>query len=186
VVANAGICPLLTSGGGPFLDAFQVDFGGVVNAVESALPHLKEGGSVVATGSLAALLTGSVDATGSGGLGYSLAKRMISSFINDLAIVLGPQRIRANVVHPTNCNTDLLHNDAMYSIFRPDLDKPTRADAEPAFATTQVIPVPYVEPEDIANMVLFLVSDESRYVTGMQMRVDAGSLVKQRPQQPPF
>jgi len=188
VVANAGICPLGTAGGGPFLDALQVDFAGVMNAVEAAIPHLQEGASIVATGSLAALLPGSVDnpATGSGGLGYSLAKRFIASFMNDLAITLAPQKIRANTVHPTNCNTDLLNNDSMYRIFRPDLEEPTRDDAIVAFPAMQAMPIPYVEPEDIANTVLFLVSDESRYVTGMQMRIDAGGYVKSRPQQPTF
>jgi SDR family mycofactocin-dependent oxidoreductase len=188
VVANAGICPLGTTGGGPFLDALQVDFAGVLNAVEAAIPHLQEGASIVATGSLAALLPGSVDnpANGSGGAGYSLAKRFIAQFVHDLAIQMAPQKIRANAIHPTNCNTDLLNNDQMYRIFRPDLDSPTRDDAIVAFPAMQAMPVPFVEPEDIANAVLFLVSDESRYVTGMQLRVDAGGYVKSRPQQPTF
>ena len=188
VVANAGICPLGTSGGVPFLDALQVDFAGVMNAVEAAIPHLQEGASIVATGSLAALLPGSVDApgNGSGGMGYSLAKRFIASFINDLAFVMAPQKIRANVIHPTNCNTTLLNNDLLYKVFRPDMEDPTREDALLAFPDMQAMPVPYVEPEDIAAMVLFLVSDESRYVTGMQMRVDACGYVKSRPQQPTF
>jgi SDR family mycofactocin-dependent oxidoreductase len=188
VVANAGICPLGTTGGGPFLDALQVDFAGVLNAVEAAIPHLQEGASIVATGSLAALLPGSVDnpANGSGGAGYSLAKRFIAQFVHDLAIQMAPQKIRANAIHPTNCNTDLLNNEQMYRIFRPDLDSPTRDDAIVAFPAMQAMPVPFVEPEDIANAVLFLVSDESRYVTGMQLRVDAGGYVKSRPQQPTF
>jgi SDR family mycofactocin-dependent oxidoreductase len=188
VVANAGICPLGTTGGEAFLDALQVDYAGVMNAVEAALPHLKEGASIVATGSLAALLPGTVDApgSGSGGLGYSLAKRFIASFANDLAYVLAPQKIRVNAVHPTNVNTMLLNNDQMYGIFRPDIEAPSRDDALVAFPAMQAMPIPFVEPEDIAAMVLFLVSDESRYVTGMQMRVDAGGYVKSRPQQPTF
>jgi NAD(P)-dependent dehydrogenase (short-subunit alcohol dehydrogenase family) len=63
-------------------------------------------------------------------------------------------------------------------MFRPDLEHPTREDAEPAFTFFQAMPVPYVEPEDIANLALFLASDESRYITGQQIRVDAGSLLK--------
>lgn len=188
VVAQAGICPLGTDDPHAFLDAFTVDFVGVVNAVEAALPHLSEGASIVATGSLAALLPGATDnpANGAGGLGYSLAKRMVASFVNDLAIVLGPKGIRANAVHPTNCNTDMLNSDVMYRIFRPDLEAPTRDDALPAFPPMTGMGVPFVEPEDIADMVAFLLSDESRYVTGMQMRVDAGGYVRSRPQQPAF
>jgi NAD(P)-dependent dehydrogenase (short-subunit alcohol dehydrogenase family) len=110
----------------------------------------------------------------------------VSSFVNDLALVMAPQEIRVNAIHPTDCNTDLLHNEPMYRICRPDLEHPTREDAMPAFPAMQAMPVPYIEPEDIAAMVLFLVSDESRYVTGMQMRVDAGAYLKGRPQQPTF
>jgi NAD(P)-dependent dehydrogenase (short-subunit alcohol dehydrogenase family) len=90
--------------------------------------------------------------------------------------------IRVNAIHPTNCNTHLLQNDGMYSMFRPDLTQQgkqaTREDAEPLFTIFQAMPIPYVEPEDIANLGVFLASDESRYITGQQIRVDGGSLLK--------
>jgi NAD(P)-dependent dehydrogenase (short-subunit alcohol dehydrogenase family) len=69
----------------------------------------------------------------------------------------------------------------MYRLFRPDVDQPTREDAEAAFPSMQAMPIPYVEPRDISNAVLFLASDESRYVTGLQLRVDAGAVIKQLP-----
>lgn len=188
VVAQAGICPLVTTGGHPFIDALQVDFVGVVNAVEAALPHLRSGASIVATGSLAALLPGATDSpsNGSGGLGYSLAKRQVASFINDLAVVLGPEGIRANAIHPTNCNTPMLNSEIMYKQFRPDLENPSREDAIGAFPAMSGMGVPFIEPEDAANAVLFLLSEEARYVTGVQLRVDAGGQVKLRPQLPTF
>jgi SDR family mycofactocin-dependent oxidoreductase len=189
VVAQAGIAPL-----GPqqtaqaFLDAVTVDFNGVVHAVDAALPHLPDGASIVATGSIAGLIPATVDnpANGPGGLGYSFAKRQVAAFVHDLATVLLSRRIRVNAVHPTNVNTDMLNSDLMYRSFRPDLENPTREDALPSFPATTGFGVPYVEPENISDMVLFLVSDESRYVTGMQMRVDAGGYVKRRPQLPAF
>ncbi|MCD2111195.1 MULTISPECIES: mycofactocin-coupled SDR family oxidoreductase [Rhodococcus] len=188
IVAQAGICPLGTDDPQAFMDAFTVDFVGVVNAVEAGLPHLADGGSIVATGSLAALLPGATDnpTNGTGGLGYSLAKRMISSFVNDLSVVLGPKKIRVNAVHPTNCNTDMLNSEVMYRQFRPDLESPTLEDALPVFPVMSVMNVPYVEPEDVTDTVLFLLSDESRYITGMQMRVDAGGYVRNRPATPAF
>jgi SDR family mycofactocin-dependent oxidoreductase len=188
VVAQAGICPLGTIEPRAFVDAVAVDFGGVFNAVDVALPHLGRGASIVATGSLAALIPGTLDnaAKGSGGLGYSWAKRAVASLVHDLAVVLAPQGIRANAVHPTNVNTDLMHNDVMYKTFRPDLAAPTLEDVLPAFPAMTATGDPYVEPEDVADMVVFLLSDESKYVTGMQMRVDAGGYVKLRPQQPTF
>jgi SDR family mycofactocin-dependent oxidoreductase len=189
IVAQAGICPLGDPDPQAFMDAVMVDFNGVANAVNAGLPHLNDGGSVVATGSLAALIAGATDnpATGPGGLGYSLAKRFVASFVNDLAIALAPRKIRANAVHPTNCNTNMLNSEIMYRQFRPDLENPTREDALPAFPAMTAMPgVGYVEPEDIADAVLFLVSDESRYVTGVQLRIDAGGYVRLRPQQPQF
>jgi NAD(P)-dependent dehydrogenase (short-subunit alcohol dehydrogenase family) len=99
---------------------------------------------------------------------------------------LASRRIRANAVHPTNCNTDMLNSDPMYREFRPDLDNPTREDALTAFPAMTAMGLPYVEPTDIANTVLFLVSDESRYISGMQLRVDAGSIAQRRPHQTQF
>ncbi|MET7473840.1 mycofactocin-coupled SDR family oxidoreductase [Streptomyces sp. NPDC005648] len=189
VVAQAGIAPL-----GPeqtaqaFLDAVTVDYNGVVHAVDAAFPHLPDGASIVATGSIAGLIPATVDnpANGPGGLGYSFAKRQVAAFVHDLATVLASRRIRVNAVHPTNVNTDMLNSDLMYRSFRPDLENPTREDALPSFPATTGFGIPYVEPENVSDMVLFLVSDESRYVTGMQMRVDAGGYVKRRPQLPAF
>ncbi|ROO87933.1 SDR family mycofactocin-dependent oxidoreductase [Actinocorallia herbida] len=188
VVAQAGICPLGTQDPQAFLDAVAVDFNGVFHAVQAALPHLPDGASIVATGSVAGLLPGGTDnpAMGFGGLGYSWAKRAVASFVHDLALTLAPRGIRANAVHPTNTNTAMLNSDVMYRQFRPDLAHPTRDDALLAFPAMNAMPVGFVEPEDIAAAVLFLVSDESRFVTGLQMRVDAGSYVKNRPQQPVF
>lgn len=183
VVANAGIAPL---GPGPvqgFVDAIDVDLGGVLNTVHAALPHLEAGASIICTGSVAALLPGTTgtEAGGPGGAGYGLAKRMVAQYVNDLALQLAPVGIRANVVHPTNCDTGMLQSDPMYRMFRPDLESPTREDAEPAFHTMQAMPIPYVDPADISHAVVYLASDESRYVTGMQLRIDAGAILKVTP-----
>ncbi|BBZ70367.1 hypothetical protein MPRS_14600 [Mycobacterium paraseoulense] len=91
---------------------------------------------------------------------------------------LAPRFIRINAIHPTNVNTHLIHNEGMYKLFRPDLENPTREDAEPAFTFFQAMPIPYIEPEDVANLAVFLASNESRYITGQQIRVDAGSYLK--------
>ena len=117
-------------------------------------------------------------ALGPGGVGYGLAKTFIVQYTETLALQLAPQMIRVNAVHPTNCNTNLLHNDELYKIFRPDLENPTADDVMPAFNVFQAMPIPYVEPRDISNAVLFFASDEARYVTGINLRVDAGSLIK--------
>lgn len=184
VVANAGICPLgndVPVQG--FVDAFDVDFIGVVNSVHVALPHLATGASIIVTGSVAGLvpqtgIAGQGGLQGAGGDGYGLAKKMIREYTRSLALTLGPHSVRINAVHPTNVNTDMLHNPSMYRTFRPDLAEPTRDDAELTFPFMQAMPVPYIEPSDISHAVVYLASDEARYVTGQQLFVDAGASLK--------
>jgi len=182
VVANAGILPMAM--GDPdamdFVDAVDVDLVGVMNAVAVSLPHLPDGASIIVTGSTAGMMPNTTDnpQMGPGSAGYGWSKRTIIGYTEQLALHLAPRFIRVNAVHPTNCNTHLLHNEGLYSMFRPDLENPTREDVEPAFTHFQAMPIPYVEPVDISNLVLFLASDESRYITGQQIRVDAGSLLK--------
>lgn len=185
VVANAGIAPL--TAGGPiqaFADAIDVDLIGVLNLVHASLKHLQTGASIVVTGSLAAFMaatnTSGIDA-GPGGAGYGFAKQVAAHYVNDLALQLAPSNIRVNAIHPTNCNTDMLHSPPMYRAFRPDLANPTREDAELSFPALQAMPIPYIEPEDVSEVVLFLASDASRYVTGQQIRVDAGGFLRAKP-----
>lgn len=182
VLANAGILPMAMGDPDPldYVDATDVDLLGVMNAVAVALPHLPDHSSIVVTGSTAAMLPGTTDnpAMGPGSAGYGWAKKTLMGYVEQMALHLAPKFIRVNCVHPTNVNTHLLHNDGLYSMFRPDLENPTREDVEPAFTTFQAMPIPYVEPVDISNLMLFLASDESRYITGQQIRVDAGSLLK--------
>ena len=182
VVAQAGIAGM--KGTPPlqaWCDVINTNLIGTINAIQVALPHLEEGASIIATGSTAALMDAhlKMDPGGDpGGMSYMVAKRLLSHYVHDLATELAVRGIRANVVHPTNCNTDMLQSEPMYRSFRPDLEHPTRADAEPVFGVQQAMKVPYVEPLDISNAVLWLASDEARYVTGMQLRVDAGGYLK--------
>ncbi|MGH3641432.1 MAG: mycofactocin-coupled SDR family oxidoreductase [Mycobacterium sp.] len=182
VVAQAGIAgmkgnpPLQT-----WTDVINTNLVGTINAIQVALPHLQEGASIIATGSTAALMdTAKKDNPGNdpGGMAYMTAKRLLSQYVHDLATELSVRGIRANVVHPTNCNTDMLQSEPMYRSFRPDLEHPTRADAEPVFGIQQAMRIPFIEPEDISNAILWLASDESRYVTGLQLRVDGGGYLK--------
>jgi SDR family mycofactocin-dependent oxidoreductase len=180
LVANAGICPMGAGNPMDFVDATDVDLIGVMNAVAVAIPHLPDGGSIVITGSTAGLMEGATDtgSMGYGGMGYSWAKKTLVGYTEQMARVLAARMIRVNAIHPTNCNTHLLHNDELYKVFRPDLEHPTREDVEPAFTYFQAMPIPYVEPLDISNTVLYFACDESRYVTGLQHRVDAGSFLR--------
>jgi len=182
VVTAAGIAGMKGSADlAAWVDVINTNLIGTINAIQVALPHLGEGASIIATGSTAALMdVGKNDNPGTdpGGSAYLHSKRLLSQYVHNLAAELAPRGIRANVVHPTNTNTPMLQSAPMYKSFRPDLENPTKDDAEPVFYVQQAMKVPWVEPEDISNMVLFLASDEARYITGTQQRVDAGGYLK--------
>jgi SDR family mycofactocin-dependent oxidoreductase len=183
VVANAGICPAkdttLLSG---FIDATDVDLIGAMNTVAVSAPHLQSGASIIITGSTAGLMKGTLENFGpSGGMGYMFAKKIIFEYVESIALLLAPHMIRANAIHPTNCDTHLLHNEDVYRAFRPDLEHPTREEAMLALPAMQAMPIPYIDPLDVSQLVTFLASDDSRYITGLNIRIDAGAMLKRPP-----
>lgn len=179
VCANAGIASFVPGlGMEGWAEVAGTNLVGVMNTLHAALPAMTAGGSVIVTGSFAALMKGGVGGE-PGGLAYSYAKRQLVDYVKWIGAAAALSGIRVNGIHPTNVNTRLLNNDGIYARFRPDLEHPTREDALPGFATMQLMPnVPYVEPEDISNLVVFLASEESRYVTGEFISVDAGAHLK--------
>jgi SDR family mycofactocin-dependent oxidoreductase len=178
VVAQAGICPMFPRDNPmDFLDAADVDLAGVLNTIGVSFPHLADGSSIILTGSVAAMVPNTTEGQ-AGGAGYAWAKRSLMGLTEQLANHCGSRMIRVNCIHPTNCDTPLLHNDLIYGLFAPDLENPTREQVEPRFNFIHAMPRPHVDPVDIANLGVFLASDESRYVTGQQIRVDMGCLVK--------
>lgn len=72
----------------------------------------------------------------------------------------------------------MIMNEASYKLFRPDLDSPTREDFAPASQAMNALPIPWVESVDISNALLFLASDEARYITGVTLPIDAGAVIK--------
>ncbi len=183
VVANAGICPMadqtLCSS---FVDATDVDLIGVMNTVAVSLPHLQAGASIIVTGSTAGMMKGTTEMMGaSGGVGYSWAKQTVARYVEVLALQLAPHMVRLNGIHPTNCDTHLLQNEDIYKAFRPDLEHPTRDDAVLAFPAMQAMPIPWIDPQDVSHLVCYLASDESRYMTGLNIRIDAGAMLKTPP-----
>ena len=180
VVANAGIAAV-----GPdrpvqaYLDTVAVNYTGVLNTIEAALPHLGDGSSIICTGSTAALLPVGTrnPSLGPGGVGYSTAKRNLARMVHEMAALLASRRIRVNAVHPYNTNTDMLHSRPMRRVFRPDLDDPAMEDVEPALLRGSPMGVPWIEPSDVSEAVVFLAADESRYLTGTQLRIDGGHML---------
>lgn len=109
---------------------------------------------------------------------YVAAKHGVVGVMRTLAVELGQHNIRINSVHPTQCNTPLMMNETTYRLFRADLDDPGPDDIAPISQLLHVLPIPWVEPEDISNAALYFASDESRYATGVALPVDAGCCLK--------
>jgi SDR family mycofactocin-dependent oxidoreductase len=179
IVANAGI-----GNGGQTLDKTSeadwddmigVNLSGVWKTVKAAVPHLisgGNGGSIILTSSVGGLKA--YPHTGH----YVAAKHGVVGLMRTFAVELGQHFIRVNSVHPTNVNTPMFMNDGTMKLFRPDLKTPGPDDLKVAAQFMHVLPIGWVEPVDISNAVLFLASDESRYVTGLPVTVDAGSMLK--------
>jgi len=179
VSANAGIFSFGTMeelSEAEFDDMIDVNLKGVWHTAKAAIPHLKanQGGSMILTSSTAGIL--GIENIGH----YVAAKHGVVGLMKTLALELAPDMIRVNSVHPTNVDTDMIQNAATYALFAPDLpeEERTRDALGPRFATMTALPIPWVEPIDISNAVLWLASDESRYVTGLQLKVDAGQTLK--------
>jgi (+)-trans-carveol dehydrogenase len=179
IVANAGI-----GNGGDTLDQcsehdwqemIDINLSGVWKSVKAGVPHLISGGN---GGSI--ILTSSV-----GGLkayphcgNYVAAKHGVVGIMRSFAVELGQHMIRVNSVHPTHVSTGMIMNEGTWKMFRPDLENPGPDDMAPICQMFHTLPIPWVDPIDISNAVLFFASDDARYITGVTLPIDAGSCLK--------
>jgi SDR family mycofactocin-dependent oxidoreductase len=173
VIANAGIHPP----GAPTWEidprewqrTLDINLTGVWHTVKAAVPHIgDQGGSIVIISSTNGIRGGANAAH------YTASKHAVVGLARTLANELGPRNIRVNTVHPGAVATPMVLNEKTYRRLRPDLENPTAADAAEVLKARNLLPVPWVEPVDVANAVVFLASDQGRYITGTQLVVDAG------------
>jgi len=178
VSANAGIAsygPAAELDETTWQDMIDTNLTGVWHAAKAAIPHLiagRRGGSIVLTSSTAGLKAIPHMAH------YVAAKHGVVGLMRTLALELAPHSIRVNSVHPTGVDTPMVQNDASIRLFLPDVEDPTAEQYAEVMGTLNALPIPWVEPRDISNAVLFLASDEARYITGVTLPVDAGSVTK--------
>ncbi|MAP62540.1 MAG: SDR family mycofactocin-dependent oxidoreductase [Microbacterium sp.] len=178
VSANAGIstamAPAQDLSEELWVDMVDVNLTGVWRTCKAAIPHLKAagGGSIILTSSDAGLFAFPNIAH------YVSAKHGVVGLMRTLALELAPDMIRVNSVHPTVVDTPMVNNDQTYRLFRPDVENPGVDDFKEAATAINALPIPWVDAVDISNAVLFLASDEARYITGVPLPVDAGAAVK--------
>lgn len=178
VVANAGIASYAAGheiSEAAWQEMIDINLTGTWHTIKAAVPHLVaagRGGSIVLTSSAAGL-------QGTPNLAhYVAAKHGVTGLMRTFANELAPHWVRVNSVHPTQVDTPMIMNDEIFRMFRPDLPEPGRDDIVGVSTATNALPVPWVEASDVANAVLFLASDEARYITGVALPVDAGILAK--------
>ena len=170
VSANAGIATFSENAWSMEDDVWEetiaVNLTGVWKTLKAAIPAMIDagnGGAIVITSSTAGI-------KGMAGIAhYDSSKHGVVGLMRTLAIELAPHSIRVNTVHPTGVNTPMVVNDYMAQFLSDDFA---------ASNMTNLLPVEMVEAVDISNAVLWLASDEARYVTGTQQRVDAGGYLK--------
>lgn len=179
VVANAGIfssAPLHELTEAQWDEMIAINLSGVWKTVRATVPHLiaqGDGGSIILISSTGGLQGFPNFAH------YVSAKHGVTGLARTAANELAPHRIRCNSIHPSSVLTDMIDHEDMYKLFRPDLESPTHDDFKEACQSgMNLLPVPWLEPRDISAAVVWLASDESRYVTGVALPIDAGAMAK--------
>ncbi|WP_448613688.1 mycofactocin-coupled SDR family oxidoreductase [Modestobacter sp. URMC 112] len=176
VCANAGIAsfgPALELTEEVWQDVVDINLTGVWKTVKATAPAMVErgqGGSIVLTSSIAGLIAFPNLAH------YTAAKHGVTGLMRTLAVELAPHRIRVNSVHPTTVDTPMVANEPVWGLFLGGVAGATREQAAEGMKALNAMPVPWVEAVDISNAVLYLASDESRYVTGTTTVIDAGAM----------
>lgn len=178
VLGNAGVCSygdLATMSVEQWQEMIDIDLTGVwMSARAAAAPMIEaeNGGSMIFTSSTAGLRN--LNSIGH----YVSAKHGVTGLAKAFANELAPHKIRVNSLHPSNCRTEMMLNTGVAKMFRPDLARPTWEDAVDSYGAIHLLDTPWVEPQDVSNAILFLVSDEARFITGAAIPVDAGMLAK--------
>jgi SDR family mycofactocin-dependent oxidoreductase len=174
VLANAGIVRFHEDDPATeWKDIIDVNLTGVWNTCRATIPALingGRGGSIVITSS-----TTGIKGTGTPNAGvqaYTAAKRGLVALMQVFALELAPHSIRVNTIHPTGVASGMTQNDAIERLISEG-DSPWMEAM-----MTNALPVDSLEPKDVSDAIAWLVSDGAKYVTGVQLPVDAGFIIR--------
>ncbi len=174
IVANAGVS---TMGSVFELDAvgwsetLDTNLTGVFNTLRAAAPHMRRRrwGRMVTVSSMMGRSSNPLIGA------YCASKWGVIGLTKSVAQEMAHCNVTVNAIAPGNVSTDMIHNDTLYSLMRPDLERPTTDDVATVMATLHVQPVPWVEAEEITAAVVFLCSEGARHITGSVIDIDAGA-----------
>ncbi|MGW6336728.1 mycofactocin-coupled SDR family oxidoreductase [Nocardia rhamnosiphila] len=153
----------------------DINLTGVWHTARSAVPALLRagsGGSIIMTSSAAGLRPYA------GIAHYTAAKAGVVALMKSMALELAPQNIRVNCITPTSVETPMIMNEALMRNFVPEKPAPTVEEFADRAQLMHALPIPWIQSIDVSNAVVWLVSDEARYVTGIALPIDAGVLIK--------
>jgi SDR family mycofactocin-dependent oxidoreductase len=177
LLANAGIIRLSPGGDRDqtWSDIIDVNLTGVWRTIEVVLPAIRaghRGGSIVITSSTAGIKGTGTDKAGA--QAYTAAKRGLVGLMQVLANEHAAEMIRVNTIHPTGVRTGMNENPAMEAL----MAQAAAGGKNTISAMQNALPIPILQPENIADAVAWLVSDEASYITGIQLPLDAGFAIR--------
>ncbi|CRK50273.1 (-)-trans-carveol dehydrogenase [Rhodococcus sp. RD6.2] len=176
-VANAGVsiaAPVQSMTSAQWNEAIASNLTGVFNTVGAVAPGMIERGygRIVTISSM----LGRAGSTNMAA--YSASKWGVIGLTKSSALDLAKHGITVNAIAPGNISTPMIHNDALYSMMRPDLEKPTADDVAPVFASLHAQPVPWLEAEEITRAVLFFAAEAGAHISGTVLPIDAGNAAR--------
>lgn len=177
VVANAGTlndtAPMWELTEEQFQDQIDVNLTGVWKTIKATVPTLlrqNEGGAIILISSISGL-------TVELNVGhYAASKHGVNGLMRTLSGELAPYGIRVNSVNPTNVNTAMINNPRYNRLFAGGKDGATQEDALPALTAMHALQIPFLDPIDVSNAVVYLASEDGRYITGTTQILDAGAM----------
>ena len=151
-------------------EMIDVNLTGPFNVARAVIPHMRERqyGRIVFTASGLARQGMQMQAH------YISAKWGVLGLMKSLALEVATDGITVNAVLPTTVYTPMIRHEAMYRLFRPDLENPGEDDMKPLLIQMNAQGIPWVQPQAISNCILFLVSDDAANMTGGGLDVGAG------------
>lgn len=174
LVANAGVSTLgsifeLDAAG--WSETVDINLTGVFNAMRAVAPHMRRArwGRIIGISSMMGRSANPLIPA------YCASKWGVIGLTKSVAHEMAHCGVTANVIAPGNISTDMIHNEMLYKLMRPDVAQPTREDVAPVMASLHVQPVPWLEPEEVTAALVFLCSEGARHITGSVIDVDAGA-----------